>query len=171
VEGLGRELRKAFIVLAVAVSALTLQGCGEIILTSGLDLDDEFDRAFRRGGGCPSTSLLKQYSFMDRKYCHRAANELVKTVTKNREMGVSPKAYLLSKGGACSEPAKGHWRCAVERVVTETICATPRIFAWGECVHPRRHVERYILTVEGSSASGAIRAEFEKVSDVYGKAY
>jgi hypothetical protein len=103
---------------------------------------------------------------MDRKYCRRAAEEFVKAVAKNRTMGVPPKAYLLSKGGTCSEPAKGHWRCAVERVVTETICATPRIFAWGERVHPRLHVARYILAIEGHAVSGEIRADFEKVSDV-----
>jgi hypothetical protein len=155
------------IAFAIAMSAVVLQGCGETILTSGLDLDDEFDRLFRRGGGCPSTSLLKMHPSMDRKYCQRAAEEFVKAVAKNRTMGVPPKAYLLSKGGTCSEPAKGHWRCAVERVVTETICATPRIFAWGECVHPRLHVERYILAIEGHAVSGEIRADFEKVSDVY----
>lgn len=105
---------------------------------------------------------------MDRKYCQRAAEEFVKVVARNREMGVPPKAYLLSKGGTCSEPAKRQWRCVVERVVTETICAAPRSFNWGECVQPRPHVVRYVLTVEGHTASSEIRADFEKVSEVYG---
>jgi hypothetical protein len=39
-------LRKRLITFAIAMSAVVLQGCGEIILTSGLDLDDEFTGSF-----------------------------------------------------------------------------------------------------------------------------
>lgn len=83
-------LRKRLIAFAIAMLAAVLQGCGDRILTSGLDLDDEFDRVFERGGGCPSTSLLKQFPILDRKYC--AAEEFVKAVAKNRHDGRSAKS-------------------------------------------------------------------------------
>jgi hypothetical protein len=171
-------LRKRLIALAVAMSALTLQACAflfgpiptQTVLRSGLNLDDEFDRVFLSGGGCPPDTLQemlrKRHGFEKaRTGCTLAANEFVKVLRKHREIGVPPKTYLLSKGGTCTEPAKRHWRCVVERVVTTTYCGpNPNLFSTA-CVDPGRpSVDRFFLKVELRDPDGDIRADFERFS-------
>jgi hypothetical protein len=161
-------LRKRLVALAVAMSALALQAC-QTILRSGLDLDDEFDRVFLMGGGCPPDTLQKMlrekhHLEMSRALCNRAAGEFVKMVRKNREIGVPPKDYLHSKGGTCTEPAKRHWRCVVERVVTTTYCGSSTGPFATTCAEPvRPSVDRYVLTVEIHDPGAEIRgANFER---------
>ena len=169
-------LRKRLIALAVAMSALALQACAfllpvptQIILRSGLDLDDEFDKVFLMGGGCPPDTLhamlRKKHFEMLRTGCTLAANEFVKVIRKHREIGVPAKTYLLSKGGACTEPAKRHWRCVVERVVTTTYCGPGTSPFSTACVDPGRpQVDRFLLKVEIHDPGEEIRADFERLS-------
>jgi hypothetical protein len=155
------------------MSALALQACALLlpvphqkILRSGLNLEDEFDRVFLMGGGCPPDSLQKTLKVkMTRVLCDRAADEFVKVVRKHREMGVPPKTYLLSKGGTCTETAKRQWYCVVERVVTTTYCGPSSDLFYdlfsSDCVKPGSSVSRYVLKVETRDPGGDIRADFE----------
>jgi hypothetical protein len=169
-------IRKRLIALAVAMSAVALQGCAFLlgpvpfqrILRSGLDLDDEFDRRFLTGGGCPHDTLVKMYPKLkfSRAGCVLAANELLKVIRKQREAGLPPKTYLLSKGATCTEPAKRHLRCVVERVVTTTYCGPDsNPFFPTDCVDPGRpQIDRRLLRVEIRDPGGDMHADFERYS-------
>ena len=153
------------------MSAGALQGCAfllgpvptQTVLRSGLDLDDEFDVKFLGAGACPyrMTTMFK-YSAQN---CKRIADEFVKLLRKNREIGVPSKTYLLSKGGTCAEPAKRHWRCVVERVVMTTYCGpSPNPFSTA-CVNPDTPIlDRFLLKVEIYDPGGEIRADLERFS-------
>jgi hypothetical protein len=168
-----QALRQAFVALAVAMSAVTLQGCFFLpipyqrVLTSGLDTEDEFDMKFRAAGVvCPYHMTAS--SWYPVRNCRLIAVEFVKLLRKNRENGVPPKAYLISKGGACTETARRHWHCLAERVVTTTRCGPSDPFFdlfSTDCVEPgSSHVDRFLLKVEISDPTGEISADLERHS-------